>query len=110
MTKRTPRGGRQPPSIQISESGLGKNEMVMMAISVATIVLSIAIWKVATGIKWALIILAGGQSAYWTLVGIGRLVRMRFEGRTLLERAKGRNLAEITAARRGRLLPPGELS
>lgn len=62
--------------------------MVMMAISVATIVLSVAAFRIATGIKWALIVLASGQSGYWLLVGAGHYQRMRLEGRALLEQAK----------------------
>ena len=116
--KQTHRGGdTPPPGIQIEQHELGKNEMVMIFASAATLVLAVVLGivaiQIATGIKWALILLAGGlglgNCAYLSLTGAGHFVRMRLEGLALLERAKGRNLAEITAVRRGLLLPPGEM-
>lgn len=89
---KTRRGGTPPPGIQIEQRELGRNEMIMVAASVATIALSIALAiaavKIATGLKWAIIVASAGPSGYWLLRGLGDVLYQRLVGRALLEQAK----------------------
>jgi len=90
----------------------------MLALSSGTLVLcialAVAIWKVATGIQWALVILASGSAVQMACVGAGIYRRHTLAGLAQLEDARGRARAsEIVAQARlraARYLHPGTVN
>jgi hypothetical protein len=78
--------------------------LILLTTSAATVVASvgiaIAVARISTGIMWAAIILAGGQSLGAIIVSVGMSARHWLTGKALLVEAKGRaTAARITATR-----------
>ena len=88
----------EPAAVTIEDDGLSVRGFAMLALSAGTLIvcvaLAVAVWKVATGIQWALIIIAGGSAAQMALTGLGVYRRQELAGRAQLESAKGNADAE----------------
>ncbi len=99
--------------VTVEERGLSLRGLTILALGSSTVVLSVAaavaVWKIATGIQWAIIILAVGYAVQMALLGMGMYHRHRKTGEAMLEEARGRARAQVEdaharliEARRGR--------
>jgi hypothetical protein len=101
----------QMPSVTIEEKGPSTRTIMTIAVASATVVLSIAVgvavWRIASGIQWAVIILAAGYAGEMLFIGwgicrhycaLGQAARIEAEGKreALITEAK----AELANARR----------
>lgn len=93
----------QQPGITITDTSMSSRELITLAVASSTLIISIgvavAVWKVAAGIQWGLIILSTGSAAQMILVGIGIMRRETLTGQARLAQAKGQAIATIRAAR-----------
>jgi len=99
MSRNVDRGN----NVVIEDDGLNSREMVVLAVAASTLVVSIAvaiaIWRIATGIMWAMIVLSVGSASQMVLIGAGIYQRHRLTGRALLTDAQGRADAARLEAR-----------
>lgn len=96
------RQDRSHDVIQVDE-GLNGRELSLLVTAgstlVITIAVSIAVWRISTGIMWALIILSVGSAGQTVLVGLGLFLRLRDQGRALVIEARGQATAAALQAR-----------
>jgi len=121
MTKRGPRNqDRTPPpgTVVVEDDTLTPRQFIMLILSAGALVVSvgvaIAVWKVATGIKWALVILAVGSAGQMLFMGAGVFWRQVLGGRAQLVQAQGmadaariRAQNQVTIARITKRRPEG---
>lgn len=91
---------KQTPSITIQDNALTSKELIYLTTAASTLMItisvSIALWKVAQGVMWAIIILAIGSAGQMVLTGLGIYHLYHARGQALIIEAK----ASLTAARR----------
>jgi hypothetical protein len=101
------------PGTVIVDEGMSKRELALLATASSTLVISVAIsiavWRISTGLMWALIIMSIGSAGQMLLVGAGIYQKHRLSGQALVIEAEGRAKAstiqaqaQLTAARRDR--------
>jgi len=92
-----------PHDVVRVDEGLNGRELSLLVTAGSTVILtiavSIAVWRISTGIMWALIVLSVGSATQTILVGVGLFLRLRAEGQARVIEARGQAAAAALQAR-----------
>lgn len=85
------------------DDSISSRELALLGTASGTLVVSVAVavavWKISTGVMWALIILSIGSAVEMVCIGIGIYHRHRLAGQAQLVEAEGRAKAGVIDAK-----------